>query len=65
VIKQYALPANVTNVNLDQLTFDLGTRKISITTSMTLRLPVPRPGNEFEVVTANVTQPIVSIPAAQ
>jgi len=64
VIKLYAPPNNVTSVNLEYLTFDVGLRKVTIDTSMTYTLPVPIPGqNKAQVVEANVTQPIVSFPA--
>ena len=65
VIRQYQLGANVKSVNLDRLTFDVGLKRVSITTSMVVTLPIPIPGHVSHIVTANVTQPVVSFPADQ
>lgn len=65
VIRQYQPASNIKSVNLDQLTFDVGLKRISLTTSMVVALPVPIPGHETQVVTASVAQPIVSFPADQ
>ena len=65
VIRQYQPASNVKSVNLDQLVFDVGSKRVSLTTSMVVALPVPIPGHSTQVVTASVTQPIVSFPAEQ
>ncbi|HEY9679143.1 MAG TPA: hypothetical protein V6C76_14135 [Drouetiella sp.] len=63
VIRQYHPAPNVSDVTLVNLEFDVGLRRVSITTSMNVALPIPIPGHNQEVVQANVTQPIVSFPA--
>lgn len=63
VIKQYHLPPNVRDLRLSNLEFDLGNQEITITTSMDVKLPVPAPGYAISTVTANVKQPILSIPS--
>ncbi|HEY9731049.1 MAG TPA: hypothetical protein V6C89_04005 [Drouetiella sp.] len=63
VIRQYQPASNIKSVNLDKLTFDVGLKRVSLTTSMVVALPVPIPGHTTQVVTASVAQPIVSFPA--
>lgn len=65
VIKQYQPASNVSLVNLDDLIFDVGTRKVTVTTSMVVALPIPVPGYQSYAVRALVVQPIVSFPAPQ
>lgn len=63
VIRQYHAPSNIKSVKLDRLTFDIGIKTVSLTTSMIVQLPIPVPGHETQQVTASVAQPIVSLPA--
>jgi Flp pilus assembly protein TadG len=64
VIRQYQPASNIKSVNLDALTFDVGLKRVSLTTSMVVALPIPVPGGpSTQVVTASVSQPIVSFPA--
>jgi flagellar hook assembly protein FlgD len=63
VIKQYQPASNITKVNLDQLEFDVALKRVTLTTSMTVKLPIPLPGQATHLVQANVTQPIVSFAA--
>lgn len=62
VIKQYRLPSNISNLQFSNLVFDAGTQEVSLTTSMVVSMPVPFPGYERVTVSANVKQPIVSVP---
>lgn len=63
VIQQYQPASNVSNVNLDDLTFDVGTRKVTITTSMMVALPIPVPGYQSYAVRALAVQPLIGFPA--
>lgn len=65
VIRQYQLASNVKSVHLDRLLFDVGLKKVSLTTSMVVTLPIAIPGHVTHTVTANVSQPIVSFPAEE
>ncbi len=65
VIRQYQPASNIKSINLDQLVFDVGLKRVSLTTSMVVALPIPIPGHATQTVTASVTQPIVSFPAEQ
>ena len=65
VIRQYQPASNVKSVKLDSLNFDVGLRKVSLTTSMVVTLPIAIPGHSTQIVTASVAQPIVSFPAEQ
>jgi len=65
VIRQYQLASNIKSVNLDRLVFDVALKKVSLTTSMVVTLPIAIPGHVTHTVTASVTQPVVSFPADQ
>ncbi|CAN5492649.1 hypothetical protein BH10CYA1_BH10CYA1_24230 [soil metagenome] len=65
VIRQYRPLSNVNWVHLDSLEFDVGLKRVSLATSMEVNLPIAIPGHKTQVVTANVTQPVVSFPADQ
>ncbi len=65
VIRQYQPASNVVSVELDKLEFDIGVKKVSLSTSMLVTLPIPIPGHEKHLVQASVTQPIVSFPAQE
>lgn len=62
VIRQYQLPYNISDLQVSNLLFDVNAQEISLTTSMVVKMPVPVPGYERVTVSANVKQPIVSIP---
>ncbi len=62
VIKQYQLPKSYSNLEVSDLNFDLSAQEVSLTTKMVVTMPVPFPGYERITVSANVKQPIVSIP---
>ncbi|MBX9952679.1 MAG: hypothetical protein K2Y39_26125 [Candidatus Obscuribacterales bacterium] len=62
VIRQYHLPSNISKLEYSNLNFDVGTQEVSLTTSMIVTMPVPFPGYERVTVSANVKQPIVSVP---
>ncbi|PZM79330.1 MAG: hypothetical protein DKT66_22915 [Candidatus Melainabacteria bacterium] len=65
VVKQYRLPANISKLEFSNLVFDAGLQEVSLTTSMIVSMPVPFPGYERITVSANVKQPIVSVPVAR
>ncbi|HEY9715999.1 MAG TPA: hypothetical protein V6C69_00915 [Trichormus sp.] len=65
VIKQYHHGANITDVRLKQLDFDLGLQEVRVSTAMDVKMPIPFPGFQSQTVEAAVKQPIVSIPAPQ
>jgi len=62
VIRQYQLPSNISKLEYSNLNFDVGTQEVSLTTSMVVAMPVPFPGYDRVTVSANVKQPIVSVP---
>lgn len=64
VIKQYQPASNIVSVELVDLVFDPAIKKVTLSTAMVVKLPIPIPGHEQQVVQANVSQPIVSFPAA-
>lgn len=62
VIRQYRLPSNISKLEYSNLNFDIGAQEVSLTTSMVVTMPVPFPGYSSVTVSANVKQPIVSVP---
>jgi Flp pilus assembly protein TadG len=65
VLAIYQKPSNVNSVNLDNVDFDLGLQEVRIMTSMDVQVPIPFPGWNHQLLTANAMQPIVSFPAPQ
>lgn len=63
VIRQYQPASNINSVKLESLNFDVGLKRINLTTSMVVTLPIAIPGHTTHIVTASVAQPIVSFPA--
>lgn len=63
LIAQYQHGPHILSINLDDVNFDMAREKVTIATSMLVKLPVPIPGHDTQLVQARVTQPIVSVPA--
>jgi Flp pilus assembly protein TadG len=53
----------ITEVNVEQVRYDLGLGQVAVTLGMQFKLPIPLPGYTIITLRANAVQPIVAIPA--